>query len=399
MSEDYTFSCPRCGNEVKSSSRYCMKCGYLNPSHPENKELQSYMNKNGMEGYNVGDGVSAPSIQVNVNEVRGGAVNTSFGNHMGNFTICFIINFILWILLVIGVFFGYYTLAGGNISMMLSSELSYTLVGISLFSIFQYSVQLTYMKMNKHWITALIPLVNLYMLSDAIYGKKLLNLLVFVPVVGQIYLLVLLYKLGESFKVSKILTVLFPFIMIPLMGFGSNAFKGICYVNGKDSLEKDYTKKKFYLVTCIVVFVFGLVTFIYANTVNINKGIDRLSSYYLYFASQRVIRRTKLKVENHVYDCDTRGNVLYFHFKSLSDYFDIPFYVYRDPIEAYVKVVITEEGSGLLDSYDYYISMTDGKYGYSEVNVNDLKIENITEYTELDSAYKKGHQCYFNRSA
>ena len=30
----YTIFCSRCGAEMKSSARYCMKCGNLNPDHP-----------------------------------------------------------------------------------------------------------------------------------------------------------------------------------------------------------------------------------------------------------------------------------------------------------------------------------------------------------------------------
>ena len=37
--------CPRCGEEMKRNSRYCMKCGYLNYDHPENAAMKSYMGK------------------------------------------------------------------------------------------------------------------------------------------------------------------------------------------------------------------------------------------------------------------------------------------------------------------------------------------------------------------
>ena len=38
MNDDgYTVFCARCGAEMNSNSRYCMKCGYLNPDHEANK--------------------------------------------------------------------------------------------------------------------------------------------------------------------------------------------------------------------------------------------------------------------------------------------------------------------------------------------------------------------------
>ena len=397
--EGYVFACPRCGNDMHSTSRYCMKCGYLNPSHPDNQQYSKLINKNGMEGYSVSGGASNASIKVNMNEVRGGAVDTMFGEHTGSFTLCFVLNFLFFLFLIVGSFVGFYIMYSGNIALIFASELSCVWLGISIFGILWYSIQLVYMKMNKRWWTSLIPLVNMYMLSDAINGNKLLNLLVFVPVVGEIYYLILLYKMGKAFKVNGFLTMLFPFIMFPVIGFGSNAFNGVCYVSGRDSLEQEYGKKKSFLVVGIIAIVLSIVMFIYANTVSINKGIDRFSSYYLYFASQRVIRRTKLKVENNVYECDTYGDTIYFYYQDLEDYFSIPFYVYRDPIEAYVKVVITEEGDGILDKYDYYISMTDKRYGFAETPVDELEIEDVVPYTELDPAFKDGNQCYFKRSA
>ena len=95
---EYMYTCPRCGNEVSSKSRYCMKCGNLNPDHPDNKQYQKLINKNGMQEYQVGpDGVSRPSFQVNANVINKKSVEISFGSHMGNFMLCFIINLLLYL--------------------------------------------------------------------------------------------------------------------------------------------------------------------------------------------------------------------------------------------------------------------------------------------------------------
>lgn len=395
---EYTYNCPRCGNEMSSKSRYCMKCGYLNPSHPDNQQFSKYIKKAGKQEYVVGnDGVSRPQFQVNANEVNKKSVELAFGSHMGNFTLCFAINFLLYLALVGAAGFFFYQMSGGSLPLFFASEVSYVVGAISIISLMTYSTQLVYMKMNYPWWTAFIPLVNLYVLSDALMGqKRLLNLLVFVPVIGQIYLLYLMYKLGQSFKYNGLLTVLFPFIMFPIIGFGGSAFNGLCYVNGRDSLEKEYTKKKSFLVTSVILIVSSLVLLVYSNTVTINRSIDKFSSYYLYYASQKVARRTKLKVESKNYTCNYHDNVMYFHFKDLSDNFFLPFYVYRDPIEAYVKVVVTPGGEDeFLDKYEYYISMTDGRYGYKEVAVDELKIEDIDKFPELDKTYENACQCDF----
>ena len=37
--KSYTIYCSRCGAPMKNGARYCMKCGNLNPEHPENKSI------------------------------------------------------------------------------------------------------------------------------------------------------------------------------------------------------------------------------------------------------------------------------------------------------------------------------------------------------------------------
>ena len=391
-----SFTCPRCGNEVNNSARYCMKCGYLNPNHPDNTQYSQLIG--GSNNHSQGIQPSNNGLANNPFSAKGAEVG--FGNKMGNFTLCFAVNLICYLLLICGVVFIFYSMNHGELKMMMGSELCYILFSISLFSLFQYSVQLVYMKMNKRWWLALIPFVNLYVLSDAICEKTALNFLVFVPVVGQIYLLFLLYKMGEAFKTSSFLTLLFPFIMFPVIGFGGHSFRGICYVSGRDTLESEYGKKKSFLILNVIIIVVSIVMFFYANTMSINRGIDRFSSYYIYYASQRVIRRTKLKVENGVYECDNENsNVLYFYFSDLSDYFSIPFYVYRAPIQAYVKVVIIPGANGGQAQYDYYISMTDLRYGIPETKVEEVTVDSVQPFEELDPAYQSGNQCNFRRNA
>ena len=196
------------------------------------------------------------------------------------------------------------------------------------------------MKMNRHWLLALIPIVNMYFLSDSLSDKKLLNILVFIPGINVIYGMVLLFKLGIAFNKSGLLTLLFPIIMFPVIGFGGSAFKGVCYVGKNDTLESEFKHKKNYLKVAGVVGVCCVLMAIYANVIHIDKGIDHLSSTYIYFAAQRVMSRSKIHVETDTYACDSDSKVLYFHFNDLSDYFSIPFYVFRDPIEGYVKVEV-----------------------------------------------------------
>ena len=394
-----TYICSRCGNEVNRKSRYCMKCGNLNPDHPDNAKYLSLINQNGKMEYQVGEnGISVQQPKVNQNEVNAQGVLISFGDHMGSFNLCFFLNYFFFLFLCIGLFISQYMVCGDFITLA-RTDFSYVLFILSLLSIFTYSYQLLFMKMNTRWWLAFLPIVNLYFFAYAINHNKLLSFLVYVPVIGEFYLLDLYWKLGKAFRSSGLLTILFPFIMIPIFGFGSSAFEGVCYISGRDTLEKEYSKKKLFLVSCVICIILSLVMIIFAHTVQIHDGIDEVSSYYLYYASQKVVKRTKLRVEKNLIDCDQKQeNTIYLHFQDLEDYFSLPFYVYRDPIEAVIKVYMPN-GEGDPSSFQYYISMTDGTYGYPETPVDQVRIKTIQKYKELDSSYESGNQCYFKRSA
>ena len=59
-----------------------------------------------------------------------------------------------------------------------------------------------------------------------------------------------------------------------------------------------------------------------------------------------------------------------------------------DNVSAYVKVV--NNGNG----YDYYVSISDGKYGFSETLEKDLSSRSVVEYELLSDSYKT-NMCSF----
>ena len=80
--QGYTIYCPRCGAEMNSNSRYCMKCGNLNSDHEANQSMKPYI-KDNAEAYQVGSG----------EYISSNTVQTSIGNNTGNRKLCFIVNF------------------------------------------------------------------------------------------------------------------------------------------------------------------------------------------------------------------------------------------------------------------------------------------------------------------
>ena len=92
MNDDngYTIYCSRCGEPMNSNSRYCMKCGNLNYDHPANKNMQKFINKDN-NNYQVGEGKIISEKSLEVSE----ATNT------GNPTLCFIVNFSIYLILIL----------------------------------------------------------------------------------------------------------------------------------------------------------------------------------------------------------------------------------------------------------------------------------------------------------
>ena len=389
MSQDngYTTFCSRCGSEVNSNARYCMKCGNLNPDHPDNKGMSKFINTK-QESYQVGSGKVLTNI--NANATTGRADDVAIGDKMGSFTMCFLLNFGLFILLTFGAIFFFYVSYDGDVVGMITSYLPYYVIGFSVLSIELYSAQLVFMKMNKPWWAALIPFYNFYVIADAIYGNNYIRFLTLIPVVGQIISLYLLYKMGDCFKKSKLSMLVLPFIMLPIVGFGESSFYGTNYVGKKHTIEQEYKMKKmplslgfFYLFLCVAAIV-------YVNTTHLKNEIGEVNAAMFVKASDVTIREVSDHVSRRLYQCSYPDNgTFYLHFDDIASEFDIPFSITMPIIEAYVKVVPTGN-----DRYDYYISMTDGTYGFDETLSKDVDINTITYFHALKNVYDDGNDCY-----
>jgi len=74
--------CSRCGAEMKSDVRYCMKCGNLNYSHPDNVSMRPYIKDvNSNKPLNSSVSSMMPKVVKNIN--------------LSNKMICLIVNILL----------------------------------------------------------------------------------------------------------------------------------------------------------------------------------------------------------------------------------------------------------------------------------------------------------------
>lgn len=385
---DYTIFCSRCGAEMKSSARYCMKCGNLNPDHPENKSMEKFIPKS--QGYFVGSGKSI----VGTLDPSSGLI-LSVANNTGSSKLCFLLTFGIYFIIVFLI--GLSTVLGlSNIYDIIYTNLAVIFLILSIIFIFVYSSERMYMKMNKPWWAALVPFYNYFVLSEAVFNNMFLGFLIFVPIVGNIYMLILYYKLGKSFNKNGVLTALFPLIMIPIIGFGDSLYNNRNYVknDSKNSLEKDYKFKKISFSFSIFLILISLINICYVNLGDLIKIASSSGDWYYYYAGNKMYKEVKKQMEDGTYEitCDDvvykrEDGTIYFYYLDVGDEYNLMFSVTRNPIEGYVKVV------SLNGKRKYYVSVTDGKRGIKEIDADELKVSSASNFKKLDETYINSKRC------
>ena len=154
----------------------------------------------------------------------------------------------------------------GNIEAVLSSNIVYTTILISVSFIYFFAYELLFIKLGFSWWEALIPIYNVVLLSKRVFDNDYIGLLILVPFVGQIFSLVLIYKMGVKFGKSGILTLLFPMIMILIISFGEALFD-----NSKVVSDDDYAYcfkiKKYFLIICFIFIIVSIFLIVLNNSV------------------------------------------------------------------------------------------------------------------------------------
>lgn len=377
--------CPKCGALMKSDARYCMRCGYLNAQHAANEGMKEYINVDN-KNYEVGSG------QFLFNH-SGKDVKRSFATGTGNKFVCFFLNYVFYLISIVIAFYysTHFHFLWKDIIHSFFPILSFS---ISLFFLYLYSLERIFMKCNRYWWAALIPVYNMMVLADVVWGKKWLGLCTLIPFVGIVFLLILFYQLGESFGYNGVLSALFPFIFIPFMGFSVHSYKGYIFVDDKSwfTLEREYASKRIYLFSCLLFLLIGLGSIVFTNFTVIKENIEKIHNYYYLYVSRRVIAKVKLKTEADNVLCDgasynPKSGTYYFNFDDVKKSVYVPFLSFSDPVKVSVLV---DNNSG---ESQYYISLTNGKVGFPRTLYQDLRLDIISEYSSFDQAH--GITCHF----
>lgn len=251
--------CSKCGSEMKKESRYCMKCGNLNYAHPDNESMKQYAWQSIKQGHfisgaNLDDKQPLSMTKANSNSV----------SNANPFKACLITNIILHVLMAAAlIFLANVPYTAINASLPVGAIIGIVVVALIMF-ILNYSFQAMYIKAGEPWWGYYVPIYSNYILYKIAFGNGWLFLTMLIPVVGGIISLVALYHLGRKFYKNGWLTLLFPVVMIPIIGLDKNSEysllaraaalgSGEVDPKGKTQSEKEYGRKKFFITAIVVV--------------------------------------------------------------------------------------------------------------------------------------------------
>jgi hypothetical protein len=103
------------------------------------------------------------------------------------------------------------------------------IIGIIIFVVITVSYWKIFEKAGQPGWAVLVPIYNFYTLSDISTGQGLLCFLMFIPVVSNLLMIYLLYKLARAFGQSFLFSVSMIFlsiILLPVLAFGKAEYIG-----------------------------------------------------------------------------------------------------------------------------------------------------------------------------
>ena len=385
-----TIYCPRCGEPMSVNARYCMKCGNLNYNHELNQSMRKHMSKQDVTSYQVGSG----KMILNGGNDEGGV---RIATNTGSIILCFLFYYLLFI--VIMIFSLYYILKDNSLDLITITYSFFPCVSVlvSTFFLYIFSKSLLFTKCNKPWWAAVIPIYNIFILAEITFHKKKYGIISLIPIVGIIFIFVMLYKLGKQFKYNGLITVVLPIIMIPLIGLGTSRYEGYVFTpkDGSLGVERNYKLKKIYVITMIIFILIGIGLYTYRNFSKVKYNSRILGNTYYVYASKRLVYKVKKNIEKKKIVCSdsdyiANSGVYYFYYSDLRrSGIYLPLSYLLDTIEGYVKVDNTEMMPV------YYVSITDLNYGIPEVPFNDVHYDSVVEMNNLDFDTSTHNVCYF----
>ena len=135
---------------------------------------------------------------------------------------------------------------------------------IIFLTFFNYSFigfQLCFMKANLPWWSVFIPFYNLYNWFLLTFKNGWLFLIIFIPIIGQMFLLFSYFNFGKKFDRSGIISVLFFPLVVGNIGFDiSSLYEDTAYIFIKRQIPNYFLK--LYKTNNFILHMFKIIMFI-----------------------------------------------------------------------------------------------------------------------------------------
>ncbi len=377
--DELTIYCSRCGAEMKQSARYCMKCGNLNYDHPDNAKFQKYQNKKQEQGtYEVG------SKQKIIKEAHGSVV---FGNNMGGKNLCFWVNMFAFLLIMIITIIIAVVMYSDNLVLVVYSSFPVIWLLICLWFLLFYGTELMYMKANKPWYAAFIPIYDLLVIAEMAMGSMIWAILYLIPFGSFI----ILYNLGQKFDNLGIPTLLLGPLFFPVLGYSSSIlYEGYNYVEdvNENAVEKDYGKKNIMRKIIAFVFIASIIMFIASNFTSWRRSIMLLEDEALVRDAEKLIQVTNKKIASGSYTCDNASSKIvengtyYFGYMDASEVG-----VGNSSTSGYVKIIVS------YGARSTFVSISNSDAIIKETSQAELNAEKVVKSNENLLIPKDGISC------
>lgn len=365
--------CPRCGAEMDSKQRYCMKCGALNYDHPDNQKMKTYITPEEFDKANQ-DYNDPKKHEVDTVEFAGRTYETKTKNKKGFIDTKSAILLLLLFTIILG----------GLAYFWLNYSLSFLFVVCIIYFIVTFFIIVNsaiYMKGGYSGFTPLIPFYSQYAYFDIAVGNGWKFLFLLIPIFGEIYALYANYRLGRVFGKSGWLTLFFPFVMLPIIAIDDRAVyegNGEKYPQFVTSGKRRNAQIPAFVYSILFFLVF--LGFAFTPTAYICREI-----FYVLDVSS-FVDTVNTDVVDGIYNCD--GNMItekdgeyYIPFSNASDLTMYSFLPIRSSmnggkLKGYIRVVKKK------NNYQYFVTLTDGEYGFDNV---DSKLLHMSEIEKMDS--------------
>ena len=251
--------CDKCGTYYPSNQRYCMKCGALNYSHPDNQSMKQYINYD-MVNHNLVDSNNTKLLR-------------NIDPEITRKRTCMLVNLFLHV--IVGILVTVLLVLGKETSIMYFATVWIICL---IFFIENYSMCLIYIHAGEKWWNYYIPFYSQYIYYKITMDNGLFFLLSGIP----IFPLIASYKLGTRFERSGWLTMLFSPVMIPIIAFTSNSYGGSLksmHMNietdfdskGRTKSERQYGVKKKLITVIVLILLVVIVYFTYPYILKYGK--------------------------------------------------------------------------------------------------------------------------------